>query len=150
MQVINRPPQIADAENAAPLPELKGAIQLTDVHFHYPARPDVQIFSGLNLSVAAGQTVALVGESGSGGFSLCVSFCCMLLALDAERHQLCCSRGIQSPGGIYPLLTALSLNDRQVHGDLDGDALLRFKPWPGERSAPDDDVLSLSHGCDHT
>ena len=36
------------------------------MHFSYPARPDVQIFSGLNLSIAAGQTVALVGESGSG------------------------------------------------------------------------------------
>ena len=39
------------------------------MHFSYPARMDVQIFSGLNLSIAAGQTVALVGESGSGMLS---------------------------------------------------------------------------------
>lgn len=66
LQVIDRQPQIADAEDAAPLPQLRGAIELSDVHFSYPARPDVQIFSGMNLSIAAGQTVALVGESGSG------------------------------------------------------------------------------------
>ena len=65
-QVINREPQIADASGAEPLQQLRGAIELSDVHFSYPARPDVQIFSGLNLSIAAGQTVALVGESGSG------------------------------------------------------------------------------------
>jgi ATP-binding cassette, subfamily B (MDR/TAP), member 1 len=67
LQVINRKPQIADASGAEPLQQLRGAIELSGVHFSYPARPDVQIFSGLNLSIAAGQTVALVGESGSGG-----------------------------------------------------------------------------------
>jgi hypothetical protein len=68
VQVINREPQIADAGDAQPLQQLRGAIELVDVHFSYPARMDVQIFSGLNLSIAAGQTVALVGESGSGVF----------------------------------------------------------------------------------
>jgi ATP-binding cassette, subfamily B (MDR/TAP), member 1 len=66
LQVINREPQIADASGAEPLQQLRGAIELSDVHFSYPARPDVQIFSGMNLSIAVGQTVALVGESGSG------------------------------------------------------------------------------------
>lgn len=32
-------------------------------------RPDVQIFRDLNLHAAAGQTVALVGESGSGALA---------------------------------------------------------------------------------
>jgi ATP-binding cassette subfamily B protein len=36
------------------------------VHFAYPRRPDVQVFSGLTLHVPAGQTVALVGPSGAG------------------------------------------------------------------------------------
>ena len=65
-RVISREPLIADTEDAAPPPALSGAIQLSGVHFSYPSRPDVPIFSGLDLSVAAGQTVALVGESGSG------------------------------------------------------------------------------------
>jgi ATP-binding cassette, subfamily B (MDR/TAP), member 1 len=45
---------------------LQGNVSLKDVHFAYPARPDVKVFSGINLNVEAGQTVALVGASGSG------------------------------------------------------------------------------------
>jgi ATP-binding cassette, subfamily B (MDR/TAP), member 1 len=45
---------------------LQGNVSLNDVHFAYPARPDVKVFSGINLNVEAGQTVALVGASGSG------------------------------------------------------------------------------------
>ena len=39
-----------------------GAIELQEVHFRYPNRAEVAIFSGLSLSVPAGRTVALVGE----------------------------------------------------------------------------------------
>jgi ATP-binding cassette, subfamily B (MDR/TAP), member 1 len=40
------------------------------VHFAYPARPDVPVFRGLDFKVTAGQTVALVGASGSGKSSI--------------------------------------------------------------------------------
>lgn len=43
-----------------------GALQLRDLHFSYPARPDVKILSGLSLDVAASTVVALVGPSGNG------------------------------------------------------------------------------------
>jgi ATP-binding cassette subfamily B (MDR/TAP) protein 9 len=56
-----------------PLPEIEvsdmngnGELRLVDIHFSYPARPDVKVLSGLNLTVPAGQTVALVGPSGNG------------------------------------------------------------------------------------
>ncbi|KZV40022.1 ABC transporter B family member 15-like [Dorcoceras hygrometricum] len=45
---------------------LKGNIELKNVHFSYPSRPDVIIFQGLNLKIEAGKTMALVGQSGSG------------------------------------------------------------------------------------
>lgn len=41
-------------------------IQFRDVHFAYPARPDTEIFRGLNLCVYPGETLALVGPSGCG------------------------------------------------------------------------------------
>ena len=44
----------------------QGAIELRDVHFAYPTRPDVPVFQGYSLAIPAGKTVALVGESGGG------------------------------------------------------------------------------------
>jgi ABC-type multidrug transport system fused ATPase/permease subunit len=40
--------------------------EFDNVHFEYPTRPDAPVFSGLNLAVRQGETLALVGPSGSG------------------------------------------------------------------------------------
>ncbi|XP_004239490.2 ABC transporter B family member 15 [Solanum lycopersicum] len=45
---------------------LKGKIELKNVFFYYPSRPDQAIFQGMNLKIESGKTVALVGQSGSG------------------------------------------------------------------------------------
>lgn len=45
---------------------VEGSIELRDVHFRYPTRPEVPVLRGLNLTVKAGQYVALVGASGCG------------------------------------------------------------------------------------
>ncbi|KAF0430296.1 P-loop containing nucleoside triphosphate hydrolase protein [Gigaspora margarita] len=44
----------------------QGRIEFKNVSFHYPTRPDVQILKNFNLIIEPGQTVALVGSSGSG------------------------------------------------------------------------------------
>ncbi|KAG2428639.1 hypothetical protein HXX76_011345 [Chlamydomonas incerta] len=49
-----------------PPASVRGEVQLIDVDFAYPARPDVLLFNKFNLHVPAGKTVALVGSSGSG------------------------------------------------------------------------------------
>ena len=41
-------------------------MSLEKVEFEYPARPNVPVLQGLNLSVKPGQTLALVGPSGCG------------------------------------------------------------------------------------
>lgn len=41
-------------------------IELQDVHFTYPTRPDVPILNGLGVRVERGMTLALVGSSGCG------------------------------------------------------------------------------------
>ncbi|KAK3865155.1 hypothetical protein Pcinc_029218, partial [Petrolisthes cinctipes] len=46
--------------------EVKGTIELREVHFNYPSRPEVKVSEGVNLTVQPGQTVALVGSSGCG------------------------------------------------------------------------------------
>ncbi|XP_020240290.1 ABC transporter B family member 15 [Cajanus cajan] len=46
--------------------KLTGKIELHDVHFAYPARPNVMIFEGFSIKIDAGKSTALVGQSGSG------------------------------------------------------------------------------------
>jgi ATP-binding cassette subfamily B (MDR/TAP) protein 1 len=45
---------------------MRGELALEDVSFSYPSRPDASIFSKFSLTVPAGATVALGGQSGSG------------------------------------------------------------------------------------
>ncbi|KAM5157179.1 ATP-binding cassette sub-family B member 5-like [Mantella aurantiaca] len=45
---------------------MKGDVQLRNIHFCYPSRPNVKVLQGFNLMVKSGQTVALVGQSGCG------------------------------------------------------------------------------------
>ncbi|KAH7513545.1 hypothetical protein FEM48_Zijuj12G0211600 [Ziziphus jujuba var. spinosa] len=66
-ETINRKPEIdAYDNNGKQLDDIRGDIELRDIHFSYPSRPDEQIFSGFSLSIPCGTTAALVGQSGSG------------------------------------------------------------------------------------
>ncbi|GFP93633.1 ABC transporter b family member 4 [Phtheirospermum japonicum] len=66
-ETINRKPEIDAYETRGKvLEDIRGDIQLRDVYFKYPARPDEQIFSGFSLFIPSGTTAALVGQSGSG------------------------------------------------------------------------------------
>lgn len=67
--IIDREPPV-DALSAEgyipPAKAFQGRIEFKDVTFVYPTRPDVKVLNNFNLTVEPGQTVALVGASGSG------------------------------------------------------------------------------------
>ncbi|NP_062425.1 ATP-binding cassette sub-family B member 10, mitochondrial precursor [Mus musculus] len=44
----------------------QGALEFRNVHFTYPARPEVSVFQDFSLSIPSGSVTALVGPSGSG------------------------------------------------------------------------------------
>jgi len=64
-QILNRKPAIIN-EQGKTLERLKGKITLRDVQFSYPTRPEYQVLQKLNLKIAVGESIALVGRSGSG------------------------------------------------------------------------------------
>ncbi|KAM3393538.1 hypothetical protein ACQJBY_014324 [Aegilops geniculata] len=55
-----------DDNNGKQLEDMRGEVELKDVYFSYPARPEQLIFDGFSLLVPSGTTMAIVGESGSG------------------------------------------------------------------------------------
>lgn len=49
-----------------PAKQTKGEIEFSSVSFNYPSRPDFKVLQDISFKAEAGQTVALVGSSGSG------------------------------------------------------------------------------------
>ncbi|PQQ05203.1 putative multidrug resistance protein [Prunus yedoensis var. nudiflora] len=66
LSILDRESEISSEELEGIKKTFKGHIELKNVVFAYPVRPDQMIFKGLNLKIEAGKTMALVGQSGSG------------------------------------------------------------------------------------
>jgi ATP-binding cassette subfamily B protein len=64
-ELLDKPPDISDAPDAVRLAACRGAIALEDVWFRYPGS-DAWILRGLDLDIEPGETLALVGMTGSG------------------------------------------------------------------------------------
>ena len=69
LDLIDTEPDIADRPGAIAAPPLEGHVRYENVTFGYGAgRP---VLSRIDLDIATGETVALVGESGAGKTTLC-------------------------------------------------------------------------------
>ncbi|HMR98098.1 MAG TPA: ABC transporter ATP-binding protein [Anaerolineales bacterium] len=82
LELLSQPVEVQDAKNAEELGAVIGGVRFEDVQFYYkddqPIRPSSAgltsispsaqdlVLDGINLNVDAGQTVALVGETGAG------------------------------------------------------------------------------------
>ncbi|HLW46008.1 MAG TPA: ABC transporter ATP-binding protein [Acidimicrobiales bacterium] len=68
LQLLDTPPAVSDPPDALTLPPLQGDISFRAVRFRYGEGPPV--LTGVDLDVAAGERVAIVGPSGSGKSTL--------------------------------------------------------------------------------
>ncbi|MFO1443575.1 ABC transporter ATP-binding protein [Bacillus sp. Bva_UNVM-123] len=69
LDLLESDPDIKDMPDAIDVPNLQGNIEFQNVSFGY--EPDSYILNNINLSILAGETVALVGPSGAGKTTIC-------------------------------------------------------------------------------
>lgn len=67
VELLATPSSLPLRANPITLPQpALGLVEMRDVHFAYPSRPDTPVFAGFNLRVKPGEKIALVGPSGAG------------------------------------------------------------------------------------
>ncbi|KAL2494601.1 ABC transporter B family member 9 [Forsythia ovata] len=128
-EAIERKPKIdAYDDSGIVLEDIRGEIELKDVYFTYPARPEVQIFSGFTLHVLSGETAALVGQSGSGKstvISLLERFYdpeageVIIDGVNLKKFKLKWIRGKMGLVSQEPILFATTLKENILYGKED-------------------------------
>jgi len=68
IEVLDTKPEFEDKEDALELGEISGRVDFNHVTFNYV--DDVPVLAGIDLHVAAGETIALVGQTGAGKTTL--------------------------------------------------------------------------------
>ena len=66
VEILNDEDRVADPARPVDVPEGPVAIGFHDVSFRYPSRPEAAALDHVDLTIAPGETVALVGPSGAG------------------------------------------------------------------------------------
>jgi ATP-binding cassette subfamily B multidrug efflux pump len=70
-EILDTVPEVQDAPDAMPLPEpVLGRVVLENVNFHYNGTGVESVLEGIDLVAEPGQTVAILGATGSGKSSL--------------------------------------------------------------------------------
>jgi ATP-binding cassette subfamily B protein len=70
-EVLDTLPDVAEAADARPLPgRTASAVSFHDVDFHYNGGSDLAVLENIRLGVEGGQTIAILGATGSGKTTL--------------------------------------------------------------------------------
>ena len=69
-KIFQEEPDIVDVAKDRSITTLKGEIDLKGLTFAYPSQPDANVLEDINLHVAQGETLAILGRTGSGKTTL--------------------------------------------------------------------------------
>ena len=107
---------------------IQGTISFEKVYFNYPTKPEVNILQGVSFSVEAGDSLAIVGETGSGkstivqlieGFYYCSSGAVKIDGIDMREYDLSALRNFISLISQEPILFNCTIEENIKIGKED-------------------------------
>lgn len=126
-KMVDKHPTIdPDDERGMILEEVRGEIEFKNIDFAYPSRPDFPVLEGFSLRVMPGETLGVVGGSGSGKstvISLLERFYDPVrgdILLDKENIKNLQLKWLRSQMGLVsqePILFATSIRENILFGD---------------------------------
>jgi len=151
--MLETEPDVADAPDAVDVGHLEGNINFQDVSFSYEGKENV--LNNINLTIRAGETIALVGPSGAGKTTICSLLprfydinegSILIDGIDTRKMTLA---SLRSQIGIVQQDVFLfdgSIRENIAYGDLNAS---EAEIWQAAKSAQlEDIILSQSEGMD--
>lgn len=154
--IVDRVPAIDNLSEEGTIPlRCEGHVELQNLFFAYPARPDTIVFSDFNLNIPAKTSMALVGQSGSGKSTivgLLQRFYSPLkgtVLLDNSDISVLNIRWLRSQIGMVgqePVLFNMTVRENIIcgSGEVDDDTVKEA----AKAAFADDFIQNLPHGYD--
>jgi len=152
-EMLDTEPDVADDPDAIDVGHLEGNIKFQDVSFGYEGKDNV--LENINLTIRAGETVALVGPSGAGKTTICSLLprfydikegSLLIDGIDTRKMTLA---SLRAQIGIVQQDVFLfdgSIRENIAYGDLDAS---EEEVWEAAKRAQlEDIILSQSEGMD--
>ena len=152
-EMLDTEPDVADAPDAMDVVHLEGNIKFENVSFGYEGKKNV--LENINLTIRAGETVALVGPSGAGKTTICsllprfYDIKIGSLLIDGIETRTMTLASLRAQIGIVQQDVFLfdgSIRENIAYGDLDAS---EEEVWEAAKKAQlEEIILSQSEGMD--